>query len=57
MSDKDIQKSYERSAERMAGSKATLGSQMEPQHYNDPDTHPDLHEHIKVNYDRGNRDT
>ena len=51
MSDKDIKKSYDRSAERMEGSKKTLGSQLEPHHFNDPNTHPDLHENIKVSYD------
>ncbi len=53
MSDQDIKKSYERSAERMSGGKTdTFGSQLTDADYNDPALHHDLHEKIKVDYDK-----
>lgn len=51
MSDKDIEKSYERSAERMRGDKTTFGSKLTNEHSNDPDTHADIHNRIKIHYE------
>lgn len=51
MSDKDIEKSYEKSAERMRGDNTTYASRLKPEHFNDPATHPDLIKHVKVDYD------
>ncbi|MCX7711324.1 MAG: anaerobic carbon-monoxide dehydrogenase catalytic subunit [Clostridia bacterium] len=51
MSDKDIQSSYEHSAERMSGSDKTLRAALDPGDTNDPDFHQDLHEKIKIDYD------
>ena len=51
MSDKDIKNSYDNSAKRMEGSSSTFGSKLTNEHSNDPNTHPNLHERISINYD------
>ena len=50
MSDNEIEKSYERAAERMSGDKATFGSKLTNEHSNHPDTHQDIHNRIKIDY-------
>ncbi|MDP4090310.1 MAG: anaerobic carbon-monoxide dehydrogenase catalytic subunit [Bacillota bacterium] len=50
MSDKDIKDSYQRSAERMRGDDTTFGTKLRNEHSNDPDTHQDIHNIIKVDY-------
>ncbi|MBS4538908.1 anaerobic carbon-monoxide dehydrogenase catalytic subunit [Clostridium sp. D2Q-11] len=50
MSDKDINKSYERSAERMRGDKKTLGSQLTNKDFNDPTIHGDIHNDMEIDY-------
>lgn len=50
MSDNDIKESYERSAERMRGDNTTFGTRLRNEHSNDPDTHQDMHNLIKVDY-------
>ncbi|MGF7059417.1 anaerobic carbon-monoxide dehydrogenase catalytic subunit [Brassicibacter mesophilus] len=51
MSDKDIQKSFEKSAERMRGDSKTFGSQLTSEDYNDPILHEDIHKRVKVDYE------
>jgi anaerobic carbon-monoxide dehydrogenase catalytic subunit len=51
MSDKDIQKSFEKSAERMRGDSKTFGSQLTGEDYNDPTLHEDIHQRVKVDYE------
>lgn len=51
MSDKDIQKSFEKSAERMRGDSKTFGSQLTGEDYNDPTLHEDIHQSVKVDYE------
>lgn len=50
MLDTDIEKSYERSAERMGGNQGTFGSKLTNEHSNDPATHPDIHKRINIDY-------
>ncbi len=50
MSDKDIKKTYNRSAERMSGEKSTIGSKLGSGDTNDPEFHNDLHKKYKINY-------
>lgn len=50
MSDQDIKKSFERAAERMRGDGTTFGTKLRNEHSNDPDTHQDIHNIIKVDY-------
>lgn len=50
MSDKNIKESFERSAETMRGDKTTFGSKLTNEHSNDPNTHPDIHSRIPVDY-------
>jgi anaerobic carbon-monoxide dehydrogenase catalytic subunit len=52
MSDKDIKKSYEHSAERMRGDNSTFAAKLVDEHFNDPDLHTDIHNRIKIDYDR-----
>lgn len=51
MSDKDIEKSYERSASTMRGDNTTFGTKLTNEHSNDPDTHLDIHNRIQVDYE------
>jgi carbon-monoxide dehydrogenase catalytic subunit len=50
MSDKDIKNSYEKSAGTMRGDQTTFGSKLTNEHSNDPNTHTDIHNRIKVDY-------
>jgi carbon-monoxide dehydrogenase catalytic subunit len=53
MSDQDVKNSYERSAKRMQGKSQadkTIGSQLSNKDYNDPETHGDIHNNVKVDY-------
>lgn len=52
MSDQDIKKSYEKSAERMSGSTTTFGSKLTGEDSNDPATHKDLHSRLPIDYDK-----
>ncbi|MCX7921485.1 MAG: anaerobic carbon-monoxide dehydrogenase catalytic subunit [Clostridia bacterium] len=52
MSDKDIEKSYEHAAQRMSGDNIPFGTKLTNEHTNDPETHTDIHNRIKVDYDR-----
>ena len=52
MSDKDVEKSYERSAERMRGDNKTFAADLTDADYNDPTRHEDIHVRVKVDYDR-----
>jgi len=51
LSDKDIKKSYEKSAERMQGSNSTFGSQLTSDDYNDPDINTNGFKNKEVIYD------
>lgn len=51
MSDKDIEKSYERSAATMRGDNTTFGTKLTNEHSNDPNTHVDIHNRVQVDYD------
>ncbi len=51
MTDKDIKKSYEKSAERMEGSNKTFSSGLKNEDFNDPALHEDIHEKKPVNYE------
>lgn len=51
MSDKDIKESFNSAAERMRGDNTTFGTKLTNEHSNDPNTHGDIHNRIKVNYD------
>jgi carbon-monoxide dehydrogenase catalytic subunit len=51
MSDKDIKNSYERSGERMRGDGKTLGSQLTPEDFNDPNINQKAFESKEVDYD------
>jgi anaerobic carbon-monoxide dehydrogenase catalytic subunit len=50
MSDEDIKKSYEHSAERMRGDNTTFSAKLKDEHFNDPDRHGDIHERVTVDY-------
>lgn len=50
MSDKDIKNSYQRSGERMRGDNKTLGSQLTPEDFNDPNINQKAFESKQVNY-------
>ncbi len=52
MSDKDIEKSYQRSAGTMRGDNTTFGTKLTNEHSNDPNTHTDIHNRIQVDYNR-----
>ncbi|MCX8128766.1 MAG: anaerobic carbon-monoxide dehydrogenase catalytic subunit [Clostridia bacterium] len=52
MSDNEIKKSYENSAERMEGSEKTLASTLTPSDTNDPAFHEDIHQKVKVDYEK-----
>ncbi|MDF2548820.1 MAG: carbon-monoxide dehydrogenase catalytic subunit [Anaerosolibacter sp.] len=52
MSDKDIQKSYEHSAERMRGDNKTFAADLTDADYNDPARHEDIHNRVKIDYDK-----
>ncbi len=52
MSDKDIEKSYERSAGTMRGDNQTFGTKLTNEHSNDPNTHTDIHNRILVDYNK-----
>lgn len=49
MSDKDIEKSYERSAERMRGDNKSFAADLESKDFNDPSLHEEIH-NVKVDY-------
>ncbi len=50
MSDNDIKKSYERSAQRMRGDQQTFAASLTKEDYNDPALHEDIHERISIDY-------
>lgn len=50
MSDIDIKKSYERSAQRMRGDQKTFAASLTNEDYNDPELHHDIHERINIDY-------
>ncbi len=50
MSNKDIKSTYEDSAKRMSGAQKNIGTELTPEHFNDPSLHIDLHNKIKVDY-------
>src|SRR4051812_27949867 len=50
MSDKQIKDSYENSSKRMSGAEATIASKINDS--NDPNMHDDLHEKMKMGYDK-----
>ena len=52
MSDKDIKNSFEKSAGTMRGDNKTFGSKLTKEDSNDPNTHSDIHNRIKVDYDK-----
>lgn len=52
MSDKDIEKSYQRSAGTMRGDNTTFGTKLTNEHSNDPNTHTHIHNRIQVDYDK-----
>lgn len=52
MSDKDIENSYERSAQTMRGDNTTFGTKLTNENSNDPNTHSDIHNRIQVDYDK-----
>lgn len=52
MSDKDIEKSYERSAVTMRGDNTTFGTKLTNEDSNDPNTHSDIHNRIQVDYNK-----
>ncbi len=52
MSDKDVEKSYERSAERMRGDNKTFAADLTAKDYNDPSLHEDIHNSVSVDYDK-----
>ncbi len=52
MSDKDIEKSYQRSAGTMRGDNTTFGTKLTDEHSNDPNTHTHIHKRIQVDYDK-----
>ncbi|KNF08168.1 carbon monoxide dehydrogenase CooS [Gottschalkia purinilytica] len=51
MSDKDIKKSFERSAQTMRGDNKTFGSQLTKEDFNDPSLHEDIHGKVSVEYE------
>jgi carbon-monoxide dehydrogenase catalytic subunit len=51
MSDKEIKESYQRSAGTMRGDQVPFGTKLTNEHSNDPDTHQDLHNRIRIDYD------
>jgi len=52
MTDKDIEKSYERSASKMRGDNTTFGTKLTKEDSNDPNTHSDIHNRIQVDYNK-----
>lgn len=52
MSDIDIKKSYERSAQRMRGDQKTFAASLTNEDYNDPELHHDIHERINIDYNK-----
>ncbi len=52
MSDKEIKNSFEKSAGTMRGDNTTFGSKLTKEDSNDPNTHSDIHNRIKVDYDK-----
>lgn len=52
LSDKDIKKSYQKSAERMEGSNTTLGSKLTSEDYNDPNINISGFKNKKVDYEK-----
>ena len=55
MSDKDITKSFERSAQRMRGDQKTFAASLTNEDYNDPELHHDIHERINIDYSKINK--
>lgn len=55
MTDKDIKKSYEKSAERMEGNNKTLSGGLKNEDFNDPALHDDIHEKVQVDYEKMDR--
>ena len=55
MSDQDVKNSYERSAERMRGDNNTFASSLNDSHTNDPGFHEDIHDRVKVDYNKINK--
>ncbi|RKD31936.1 anaerobic carbon-monoxide dehydrogenase catalytic subunit [Thermohalobacter berrensis] len=51
MSNKGVKESYKKSAERMRGDNKTLGSQLTPEDFNDPNINQKAFESKQVNYD------
>lgn len=52
MSDKDIKNSFEKSAGTMRGDSTTFGTKLTQEDSNDPNTHSDIHNRIKIDYDK-----
>ena len=52
MTDKDVKQSYERSAQRMRGDQKTFAASLTDQDYNDPNLHQDIHERVKIDYNK-----
>ena len=52
MSDNDIKESYEKSAGTMRGDNQTFGTKLTNEHSNDPNTHTDIHNRIRVDYNK-----
>lgn len=50
MSDQDIQKSFNKSAERMSGDPKTIGSTLTNEDTNDPNLHQNIQEQVQVDY-------
>ena len=51
MSNQDINESFSRSAERMSGDNKTIAEMLTREHTNDPASHEDIHQKVKVNYE------
>jgi carbon-monoxide dehydrogenase catalytic subunit len=52
MSDKEIKESFENAAKTMRGDNTTFGTKLTNEHSNDPNTHEDLHNRIKMDYEK-----
>jgi anaerobic carbon-monoxide dehydrogenase catalytic subunit len=52
MSEKDVTKSYENSAERMRGDNTTFSSKLTGKDFNDPKLHGDIHDNVKIDYNK-----
>ncbi|QAA33101.1 anaerobic carbon-monoxide dehydrogenase catalytic subunit [Clostridium manihotivorum] len=52
MSDKEIKDSFENAAKTMRGDNTTFGTKLTNEHSNDPNTHEDIHNRIKIDYDK-----